>query len=194
MPRLRQLIDRVDATAERGFTLVELLIYGLLLLVVLGVVGGMLISTQAVGTQVRESTETTSQAQLAAESVTAGIRNASAFQVADLADDQVVMARVAGGGEPITWRCMAWYYSDADQAIYQHQSTSPFAQPTSAADVAGWQLLASGIVPTSLPGVFKRVNNQLEVAFEGRSPGSSAVTVSSSAAVRAQVWEAAPCF
>lgn len=197
---------RVDVTAVRqdpagrpdssedGLTLIELIVYGVLLVLVLAVVGGILISTLLVGSQVRDSTLKTSEAQLVAKSLETGIRNSSAFEVTDLVDDQLLMARTAGSEQPLVWRCTAWYYSAAEQTMYYLRSDTPITPPLSAADVAGWLVLGERIVPTSPTRIFTRVDSQLEIAFEGHTPDSAVVTVNSSAAARAGVWETAPCF
>ena len=93
-----------EQDSERGFTLVELLIYSLLLIIVLGIVGAMLASTVSTSKSVNSVTSASTAAQLASESVVRGIRNASDFRLTTpTGTDQLLVARTALGGATINW-------------------------------------------------------------------------------------------
>ena len=98
-----------ETTTERGFTLVELLIYSMLMVVVLAIVGGMIVSFTSTSKTVGSITQVSTSGQLAAQSVERGIRNASDFRLTTpTGTDQLLIARTAGGGTDLTWKCAAW--------------------------------------------------------------------------------------
>ena len=72
--------DSLAAESDRGITLVELLVYMLLAIVVLTIVGSILINSFQAERQVRDAAQSNSTAQLVAESLGRGIRNASAVE------------------------------------------------------------------------------------------------------------------
>lgn len=106
--------DSTTQDFERGFTLVELLIYSMLLLIVLAIVGAMLGSTVTTSKSVNSLTAASTSAQLVSESVERGIRNSSDFHLTTpTGTDQLLVARTALDGATINWVCVAWYYSAA---------------------------------------------------------------------------------
>src|SRR4051812_34136592 len=103
------------ASDDKGFTLVELVIAAMILVLVLAVVGAMITSLSKTSTTVTGMTSTSTSAQLAAESVELGIRNSSDFLLTSpTGSDQLLIARTAQGTTSVTWTCVAWYYSAAD--------------------------------------------------------------------------------
>src|SRR5690606_727777 len=108
-----------------GFTLVELIIYGLLAVGILLTVGTILIGSMNIERTVRESTSVANAAQLAARSIESGVRNASAVTLSSVGDDQLLMARTAGTDpDSITWQCIAWYFSSDSGTIRQMSTAS----------------------------------------------------------------------
>jgi Tfp pilus assembly protein PilW len=182
--------------AARGFTLVELLISSMLLMVVLAIVGSMLLSTVTTSKTVNSVTAASTAAQLVADSVARGIRNSSDFHLTTPAGtDQLLVARTAQGAATINWVCAAWYYSATGGGTIRY-TTSPSAIPAvpTAATLAGWTLLDTGVAPASGTGIFSATGAALTVAFNGLAGSRPAVFISSSATGRAGSTGVPACY
>lgn len=182
---------------ESGLTLVELTVYGLLLMVVLGVVGGIMISALAIEQNVRASTESTTTAQLAAESIVAGVRNGTAVQVTPVGDDQLVRTRTAGGNPgTLTWHCVGWYFSASSgtiRSIRTDSDATPIVTPT--AEPTDWTVLTRGISASDASGdIFSIISGGLRIRFNADTGQSTTLPIDSSATTRAGELESASCF
>lgn len=180
---------------DDGLTLVELIVYGILLISVLLIVGSIMISTLGVERVVRESTTATTAAQLAATSIETGVRNSSAVNLSSVGSDQLLVARTAGTGATVAWRCQAWYYSAASGTIRTTSSASdaaPIAAPT--AEPTTWTLLASNIDAPTSGVIFTNSGNSVTIYFQATTDDSEPVDIRSSSVVRAGAWESASCF
>ena len=178
-------------------TLVELLVYSLLLVLVLSIVGGMLASTTTTSKTVGSITQATTAGQLVADSVESGIRNSSDFQLTTpVGTDQLLVARTAQGGATLTWTCAAWYYSAAGvgNIYYTTSSTAIPADPT-ATDLAGWTLLDTGISPLSGTDIFTETGTQqLSLGFNATAGSNPPVAITSSAVSRAGATGVPACY
>lgn len=137
----------IEQRTEEGFTLVELIVYMMLLGLVMTVVGSLII-TGIRGQRQIEGTSTASNAgQLIAQSIGTGVRNAAAVKVhAATAAGQLAQAKVGStnAAGDVTWRCQSWFYSTVDKAVYARSSTSgAVTAPT--AGFSGWTLLADRV-------------------------------------------------
>lgn len=179
-----------------GLTLIELLVYSILLVSVLLIVGSIIISSLAVERAVRESTTSTSTAQLAATSIESGVRNATAVELIPVGSDQVLMARTAGADpSSVEWVCQAWYYSSGSGTIRMTTSASdatPVAMPTS--EPASWALLASNIIAPTSGVIFTNSGNSVTIYFQATATNSEPVDIRSSSVLRAGPLESASCF
>ena len=188
---VRRLRDEGD-----GFTLIELIVYGILLVSVLLIVGSIMISTLGVERIVRESTTATTAAQLAATSIETGVRNSSAVELTAIGSDQLLVARTAGTTPgSIAWRCQAWYYSAAAGTIRSTTSSSdsaPISVPTG--EPTAWSLLTSNIVAPTSGAIFTNSGNSVTIYFQATTDDSEPVDIRSSSVVRAGAWESASCF
>ena len=184
-----------EQDSERGFTLVELLIYSLLLIIVLGIVGAMLVSTVSTSKSVNSVTSASTAAQLASESVVRGIRNASDFQLTTpTGTDQLLVARTALGGATINWVCVAWYYSAAGGGTIRYTTSPTTILPPTAAQLTVWELLDTGVAPVSGTGIFSATGAQLNLAFNGLAGSRPAVSITSSAFSRAGSTGVPACY
>jgi Tfp pilus assembly protein PilW len=136
-----------DRARDEGFTLVELLIYSVLLVIVVSIVGGLVISSVRTSNDVRSSTSAAGQGQLIATSVNTEIRQASWVKVVQLSAGQFVVARTTTGDASLSWQCTAWYFdATGDGTIYTISSTTNISQP--ATTPTTWTLLAEGVTAT----------------------------------------------
>lgn len=128
---------------DRGITLVELLVYMFLAVVVLTIVGSILINSFRAERQVRDAAQSNSTAQLVAESLGLGIRNASAVEVsAPSADIVLLRTRSIDGSDAGSWYCQAWLISGGE--LRTSRSTAAIPVPD-AATAATWTLLATDV-------------------------------------------------
>jgi hypothetical protein len=202
MTRHANPADDANRTDE-GFTLVELLVYSLLLVVVISIAGGLLVNSLRAESTVRAVTSASTTAQQTADSVESGLRNSSAFEIqaVNSGADQMLVARVVRGSTAaITWKCAAWYFSRSLGTV-RYTEVAPAASGTatiaapSAAALAGWTLLSDRVTPTSGTTIFSGSQPTLSIAFTTvGGAGKPPVAVSSSASSRAEVWESGTCF
>jgi type II secretory pathway pseudopilin PulG len=183
---------------DRGFSLPEMIVYMLLLVVVLGIVGSIIVSSQRVESRVRVSTQASTSAQLAADSVETGIRNSRAFSIVDVGEDQLLIARTVDEGQPVTWSCTRWFFDKSEGTLRTNvvdpATPSSLSAPT-AAQLAQWTLLTSDIRQAGSTRPFTIVGTtQLTIKFETGARARSGTVISSSADSRAARWESAPCF
>ena len=181
---------------DRGFTLIEMLVSSALFaLIITGVVGVILVTTNAQRTVSIVSASTT-DAQLVANELDQRIRNSSEFQVTTAGTTQLLVARVAGSDATLTWRCYGWYYSATDGGVIRTTSTAPGTKITmpTAAQAAAWTLLLDGVVPRSGTTVFAAVDNQLSIAFNATTDDRQPVAIDFTTARLTGVSEALTCY
>lgn len=181
---------------DRGFTLVEMLVSSALFAMIMtGIIGVILVTTQAQRTVSIVSTSTT-EAQLVANELDQRIRNSSEFQVTTSGTTQLLVARVAGSDSTLTWRCYGWFYSASDNGIIRMTSTAPGTKITmpTAAQAATWTLLLAGVVPRSGTTVFSTVDNQLSIAFNATADDNLPVAIDFTTARLTGVSEALTCY
>ncbi len=119
--------------SERGFSLIELVLYIVFSSAILLLAAGMFASAFNARTQVLALTTAASEGQLISRSVEEGVRNAAGpagstgpaefgvYAELPTADgSQIMRARVALGDSSgaITWQCQAWYYSSSTTSIF----------------------------------------------------------------------------
>lgn len=172
--------------SERGLGLIELIIYSMLSVIVLGIVGGILINSLTAERTVRDSAQASNTGQLVARSVSQGIRNASSIQlVVPTAGEQLLKARTVDAGANPVWRCQAWYFGNGEVRVTTSSTTIP--TPT-ALQLATWTLLADGIQATSgTTPVFTLDGRRVDLALEVSTNGGPSVLISTSALSRQPV-------
>lgn len=180
---------------EPGFTLVELIVYMMLMVLVLAVAGGLLGSTLIQSTTVRTVDESSTAAQLAADSIESGVRNSSDFSLTStVGDDQMIVARVASNDATLTWSCMAWYYSATEGSLRMLRSDAAIDAPT-AAQLPSWTLLVDGVQPISGSAIFSTTaGRRLVIAFNGLAGDHPPVAITTSAFGRAGATGSVSCF
>ncbi|MDX2377124.1 hypothetical protein M4I32_09965 [Microbacterium sp. LRZ72] len=124
---------------DAGATLVELILYGMLSALFLGILAVLFATGLSAGAAATERDQATGRAQVVANSVQTSIRNASEFRV----DGGMLRARVADGASG--WRCEAWVLH-ADGTLLHRTSAS--AIPLDSVPGAGWSEMATGVTGT----------------------------------------------
>ena len=182
------MTPRTVSSDESGLTMVELMIYSLLLAGVLAIIGSLLISTLRTESTVSGVVDATTAAQLAAKSIESGVRNSSGFQLTAVnTTDQVLLARVTDSAG--VWTCRAWYYSNTENTIRALSSTSKILPASwTTASLASWTLLASGVEPAvgkpASDPIFTSAGQYVTMNFRVLAESYPPATISSSAARR----------
>jgi len=122
---------------DRGFTLVELIVYMALLGIVLTIATTLLLNATRTQSTVQGASVATSTGQLVLTSVKTAVRNSTGLQISD--NGKLLIARVPDGD---SWVCQAWYY-DASKggSVYTTTKASRSAINTASAG-SDWTLLA----------------------------------------------------
>lgn len=147
--------------SDEGFTVIELIVVSTLGLLVVGIIGGIYITTVGVQNLVGSLTQGTTDGQVVARDIDSGVRNGSEFEITTLpSGDQMLIVRSVDGSTDGEWYCRAWYYSAADGgSIRRHaivddpDEVDEIVVPT-AAQLADWSLLLSGVRPTTGTTIF----------------------------------------
>lgn len=188
--------------AESGFTLIELMVSALLIVLVLSVVGGLMVSTTSTERRVRDVTSATNAGQLVARSVTSGIRNSAnsvgttePFRLTSPAgNDQLLVALKIGSAAAVTSRCVAWYYSATERSVRYTTSATAIAAP-SAATLATWTLLSTGVTPASGTGIFAPKGSKgVTLEFKEDAGTGPAIVFQSSATSRTGLTGSVTCY
>lgn len=192
----RGLLRRLGGDSD-GLTLIELMVYSVLLVSVLLIVGTIMISTLSIERVVRESAQTTTDAQLAATSIEVGVRNASDAKLTNIGADQLLVVRTVGNDpNSVAWKCMAWYFSASSGTIRTTSTTNDAtAVPVPASEPASWTLLASGISAPGSGVIFTHSLNTVTLYFVANTDGSGPLDIRSSSVLRAGASEVSQsCF
>lgn len=103
---------------ERGFSIVELAVYIVVLGIISTVISTVVISLFRSEETVSGITSSSNESQIISTVLGNDIRNARAFRVTS----NSVTASVAGGGSTVTWQCVRWVVSSGANATLTRQS------------------------------------------------------------------------
>ncbi|MDQ4137434.1 MAG: hypothetical protein M3116_01115 [Actinomycetota bacterium] len=139
---------------DRGFSLVELIVASMLFILVIGGAGSILLSSLSAERALRGTTSSANTAQLAASSLTRGVRNAHVLSLSQPSAGtyvlRVLIVDDAAEGAA-TAHCEAWYLGGGE--IRTTRSSAAIPLPASPGAVANWTLLADRVTPTAEPMV-----------------------------------------
>lgn len=148
----------VRGADDGGVTLVEVLVYVLVTVLVLGGLTALFVNAWLADTRARERDTATGFAQLLTASVQNSVRNAAGTP--DISSDgKLLRARVATGGAG--WECRGWVLDASGDFRY-------LAQPQAIAEgsyteAAGWTTIASGIAGSGTGGAVFAMGRPREV-------------------------------
>ena len=191
----QRLVSRREPT-EDGVSLVELLIYSVLSVIVLLIVSGLLVNALTTQRTVRDATQASNTGQLVSKSVGQGVRNASAiWHSAAGVEPELLVVRTAGSGDTPTWSCQAWSFDDGDVRT----RTATGLIPTTAASIAAWTLLGSGMEAVSGSPVFTKTGRSVALLVDVDTGEGQPVRISTSSTSRQPVPATGvevslPCF
>lgn len=188
----RELDPRTDP--ESGVSLIEVLVYMVLAVLVLGIVGAILINGLRTESAVRTADNSASGSQLVVESIQRGVDNSTDLAIIvppghDL--DQVVIIRTASGTATPVYTCKAWYYSHSEHTIRTQTSADGIAVSTD--NPLTWTLLAQDVAPGSSSRVFTENGTSLDIDFTVAAAYRAPITMHSSARSLSDSREASSC-
>lgn len=175
---------REETNRDEGFTLIELIVASMLMLIVLAGVGALMVVLMTTPNSVTARESAAGSAQTAANSISSGIRNSSDFRLTNpIGNDQLLVARVAQAGNPIVWSCAAWYYdSTGNRILYTTSMTLIPSAPTST-DLASWHVLDTSVTPTSGTSIFSSTGAEVDLSFSGAANSTSAPQLITTSAI-----------
>jgi type II secretory pathway pseudopilin PulG len=145
---------RIRATLrdDRGFTLSELIVVGVITTIILMTITGMYLSTIQAERTVNALSETTNAAQLTARSIDYGVRNGVILRPLEPGTDggQLLVVCTAGAdAQDVEHKWQAWYYSPSGEGEIRTRTFPKDAAPDvpTAAEFAQWTLLVAGVQP-----------------------------------------------
>lgn len=145
---------------DDGFTLVELIVYSIILLIVMGIAATLFIRTLTAQRDTIAIAEANNLAQLTFNELEADLRNAIVAEIAADGDLLVLKTRNATAADTDAWRCIGYYLSGDTGELRRNVSTS------GAETIAALDAVATGSVGS--------VTSDWTVAREGFSTGGAA--------------------
>lgn len=138
---------------DSGVTLVEMLVYSLLLGLVFALVGGILVNSLTTQRDVRAMSETTSAGQVVIRSFDRVVRNATEMEIPAVFGGDLIIVKsrqVDPTDDPDTWICRAWHFDEAAGEL-RTMSDSATGTPatvglTTAVDSSGWVVAVDDVV------------------------------------------------
>lgn len=148
------MMKRLRKREDSGFTLVELIVYSVLMIVVLGFAGALFIRMLHEQRQTIAMADANNEAQLVFKQIEFDVRNADFAEVRGGGDLLVVRTRVATPGATVSPYCVGYYYDEPSGELRRVQTTGNSATQTAlaaATDAArssatsSWVVLATGV-------------------------------------------------
>lgn len=193
---------RVARESDDGFTLIELMVSGLLGVLVISVVAGIMFSSTNTEGLVRNVSVATEAGQSLTNSLERGIRNSAykvgtlqSVRVLNVGSDQLVTALTVGSGSAISASCSAWYYSAATHSVrFFSWPSGAIVAPTLAA-LSSWKLLSTGVSPVTGDFIFTLDGpTTLSFAFNEDAGKDPAIPFQSTVASRTAITGSTACF
>ena len=160
---------------DTGLTLVETLVYSVLLSVVLLMVGSLLINTLRVRSDSDAINQASNTAQTAVVGIERGMRNAAASELAKTSDAVTLRVKTrTGDGSTSSWQCQGWHLG-SDRVLRSISYSESAGKPAGAADPSTWKVVArdvSAMGSSDVRKAFVLAVNRLSIALSF-DPGRS---------------------
>lgn len=139
---------------ESGFTLVELIVYSVLMIVVIGFAGALFIRMLHEQRQTIAMADANNEAQMVFKQIEFDLRNADFAEVRGNGDLLVVRTRIAGASGASSPYCVGYYFDEAKKELRRVQTTAnaPTSDALAATSDSGrdaktstWRVLATDV-------------------------------------------------
>jgi type II secretory pathway pseudopilin PulG len=158
---IRRLRHR-SRTDESGFTLVELIVYSVLLIVIMGIAASLFLQMIYAQRDIVDMAQANNVAQVTFKELERDTRNAAVIRIKDGGNLMVMRTRVASDTNEDAWQCVGYFLDTSTDTLHITRSTSSaatsaaLAQTTTAAirtQALGWPVAREGFtqVGTSRP-------------------------------------------
>ena len=171
--------------ADDGFTLVELVVASMLLVLLLGLVGGLVLSSLTAERTVRTTSLAVKSAQSAAGSILRGVRSASAMELLQPATDVWVLRLMIVDEfteDAAVAHCEAWYLGGGE--VRTTRSAAEIPVPSTSAAVGGWTLLTTGVTAMDGRPMASLSDRSLQLEFQVTEGQGTPVLIKSTAVSR----------
>lgn len=124
------MIGRIAARARRddaGFTLVELIVYCVILLVVMTIAGSIFLQIVRAQRDIGDMASANNEAQLTFKELERDVRNAAAIRIADGGKLIVMRTRVASDSNTDAWQCVGYYLDTGNEVLRVTRSSNSTA-------------------------------------------------------------------
>lgn len=189
-------VARRGRSDDSGFTLMELLVAAGLLVIVITVVGSIMVSLVTTERNVSSVAAGTTGAQVTATAIDERISQSSSFQVTTIGTDQLLVARVAGRDDDLSWECYAWYYSSSGNGSIRYTTAADgtsISAPTSN-QLANWNSLLDGVTRNGITPVFVASGDRLTTTFNARAGNSDPIAIRLTSVGLTGIAEESTCF
>lgn len=173
---IRRRLTAIQVRDDRGITLAELIVYGVMLVIVTGITATFMIQALRVNDDVTAVSRASNYSQLSVAQLGRDIRNAGTVNVADGGRLLVLTTRQAMASSADKWVCVGYYLDENDGVLRRKTEVPSTGNTTKAALIAAgssleaivdhWPVYQSGIV--DIPSV---------TPFEVLSPPNPTVSI-----------------
>ncbi len=167
-----------DNKDESGMSLIELLVYIMLVAVIGALITGLLINVFRVNAEVNNTSEASNDAQLLMERVEIAVRNAAALHIEDSGDSTLLITQTRsteqGGDNAAEYRCIGIYFDAGTSKI--HYVTDDTNAPRSKAAAgnpsaaAAWPVFLEDVTNVNNQKVLQRTSTGIEAHYVVNPP------------------------
>ncbi len=161
---------RVGAGDDTGMTLVELIVYSVLMVLVAAIVGTTLVQTMWVQHHITGTNDANNFAQTHLSAMELGVRNASEIRVSSDGRLLVVKRRSTAQSDANAAVCSGWYLDPAGdlRAVTQAATGTPrtVAAVANPSNAASWPLAVDGARPPASGKAFALSGSTVTIAVE----------------------------
>lgn len=170
---VRAIRRRLAERSDEGVTLVELLVYSVLLVGMMTLVGTILINTMWTNHHILRLNEASNHSQSQLEAIALAVRNASDVEVRDSGNLLLVKRRsTLESTVPTAGVCSGWYFNPATgnlHAAHDPATDSPTgrtaAAATSPSAASNWPVMIEGVAALDGPQVFTQTSDGVQIGM-----------------------------
>jgi hypothetical protein len=160
--------------------------------VVLLIVGTLMIQSFTVQGDVQTSNNATTVSQAAVASIQNGVRTSTVLTWSSSSSGELLIARTNNSVGAVSCKYQAWYYSTAG-TLYTKRSTALPTAPTTAAQFATWNKLATGVSRSGSTLAFTTSSTQVDVRFNIAVEGGNSLPIKTTIVSRGTTLESHQC-
>lgn len=168
---VRAIRRRLAERSDEGVTLVELLVYSVLLVGMMTLVGTILINTMWTNHHILRLNEASNHSQSQLEAMALAVRNASEVEVLDGGNLLIVHRRSTLEGDANQGVCSGWYFNPTTNNLHAAHDAADGSSRTATARgnpgaAASWPVMIEGVSPLAGPQVFTQTDNNVQIGID----------------------------